>query len=162
MGPEPRRGHLDQLSCALHMRFLCSIYSIICIGFMLFLTFSKFSFLSKKCKAYIPLGRKTICVGSSRRLRPPMPQFRIGDTNILVSKNAKICGTPNANPQSEQVEYRWCWVPNAKFLFVSLSLALGSQREHNFQWNMGFKLIFYQNANPFALGLCIGYQHVGI
>ena len=25
-------------------------------------------------------------------------------------------------------------------LFVSLSLVLGSQREHNFQWNMGFSL----------------------
>ena len=37
------------------------------------------------------------------------------DTNMLVSKNAKICVTPNANPQCEQVEYRWRWVPNANF-----------------------------------------------
>ena len=44
-------------------------------------------------------------------------QFRDGDTNMLVSKNAKICVTPNANakicvtpntnPQREHVEYRW-------------------------------------------------------
>ena len=26
----------------------------------------------------------------------PTPQFRVGDTNMLVSKNAKICVTPNA------------------------------------------------------------------
>ena len=47
--------------------------------------------------AYIPLRRKTFCVGSSRWLRPLTPQFRLGDTNMLVSKNAKICVTPNEN-----------------------------------------------------------------
>ena len=44
----------------------------------------------------------------------------VGDTNMLVSKNAKICVTPNANSkicvtpnanlQLESVEYRWRWV----------------------------------------------------
>ena len=44
---------------------------------------------------------------------------------MLVSKNAKICVTPNTNtkicitpnakPQSESVEYRLCWVLNANF-----------------------------------------------
>ena len=44
---------------------------------------------------------------------------------MLVSKNAKICVTPNVNakicvtpnakPQRESVEYRLRWVPNAKF-----------------------------------------------
>ena len=44
---------------------------------------------------------------------------------MLVSKNAKICVTPNANPkicvtpnanpQCKEVEYRSRWVPNAKF-----------------------------------------------
>ena len=75
-------------------------------------------------KAYIPLRRKTIHVRSSLWLRPPMPQFRVGDTNMLVSKNAKICIThnanakicviPNANLQRKQVEYKWCWVPNMR------------------------------------------------
>ena len=72
---------------------------------------------------------------------------------MLVSKNAKICVTPNAN-------VKFCVTPNANkwnigrvgsptqnsrvghvdfMLFVSLSLALGSQRKHNFQWNMGLK-----------------------
>ena len=92
-------------------------------------------------------------------LRPPMPQFRVGDTHMLVPKNAKICVnpninakvcvTPNANPQRAQVEYRWHWVPKAKFsrwpcrllLFVSLSLTLGSQHKHNFQWNMGYRFL---------------------
>ena len=66
-------------------------------------------------KAYIPLRRITICVGSLCWLRPQTPQFRVGDTNMLVSKNDKICVTPNANPQCESVEYRLRWVPNAKF-----------------------------------------------
>ena len=79
-----------------------------------------------ECKAYIPLRRKTIRVRSLRWLRPPAPQFRIGDTNMLASKNAKICltpnakpkicVTPNANPPRESVEYRLHGVPNAKFL----------------------------------------------
>ena len=68
-------------------------------------------------KAYIPLRCKTLRVGS-------LPQFRAGDTNMLVSKNAKICVIPNtnanicvtpkANPQHEPVKYSWCWVPNAR------------------------------------------------
>ena len=54
-------------------------------------------------------------------LRPPPPQFRVKDTTMLVSKNAtpkanaKVCVIPNANPQHEQVEYRWRWVPNTTF-----------------------------------------------
>ena len=76
-------------------------------------------------KAYILLRCKTIPVGSSHWLRPPMPQFRITYTNMLVSKNAKpkICVTPNANPQRESVEYRF---------------VLGTQRKCGFQWNVGF------------------------
>ena len=72
--------------------------------------------------AYIPLQRKTIGVGSCRWLRPPMPQFCVGYTNMLVSKNArmcvtpntkpKICISPNAKPQHKSVEYRLRWVPN--------------------------------------------------
>ena len=71
-------------------------------------------------KAYILLRRKTIPVGSSHWLRPPMPQFRITYTNMLVSKKAKIrvnpnakpkmCVTPNANPQRKSVEYTLHWV----------------------------------------------------
>ena len=44
---------------------------------------------------------------------------------MLVSKNAKICVTPNANPQRKSVEYRLGWVPNTIFFSI-------------FQWNMGF------------------------
>ena len=52
------------------------------------------------------------------------PMQKFGDTNILVSKNTKICLTPNAkhkicvspnaNPQRESVAFRLRWVPNAK------------------------------------------------
>ena len=38
------------------------------------------------------------------------------NTKICVTPNAnaKICVTPNANPQREQMEYRWRWVPNLR------------------------------------------------
>ena len=52
-----------------------------------------------------------LCVWSA-----PNTKICIGDTNMLVSKNVKICITPNAKPQHESVEYRWRWVPNATFL----------------------------------------------
>ena len=47
--------------------------------------------------------------------KTPNGKFRFGNTNMLVSKNAKICVTLNAKPQSESVEYGLCWVPYAKF-----------------------------------------------
>ena len=82
-----------------------------------------------------------------------MPQFRVGDTNVVVSKNAKISITPNVNAKI-------CVTPNAIrwniggvgtptrgagighvdfMLFVSISFALVSQRELSFKWNMVFK-----------------------
>ena len=33
---------------------------------------------------------------------------------LTPNVNAKICVTPNANTLRKQVEYRWCWVPNAR------------------------------------------------
>ena len=62
---------------------------------------------------------------------------------MLVSKNAKICGTPNAN--------RWninrvgsptqnSRVGHVDFmLFVLISFVLVTQHEPSLQWNMGFK-----------------------
>ena len=35
---------------------------------------------------------------------------------VTPNTNAKIYVTPNANLQRQQVEYRWCWVPNARGL----------------------------------------------
>ena len=46
---------------------------------------------SGDCKAYIPLRRKTIYVG------PRMAQTPNTTISRWVSKNAKICVTPNAN-----------------------------------------------------------------
>ena len=56
----------------------------------------------------------------------PRHKFCISDTNMLVSKNAKICltsnakhkicVTPNAKPQWEPMEYSLRLVPNANFL----------------------------------------------
>ena len=36
------------------------------------------------------------CVGPWRWLSPPTPLFCVGDTNMLVSENAKICVSPDA------------------------------------------------------------------
>ena len=51
-------------------------------------------------------------------------------------------GSPTQNSRVGHVDF---------MLFVSLSLALGSQREYNFQWNMGFTLFtlypFYSKVN---------------
>ena len=63
--------------------------------------------------------------------------------------NAKICVTPNANPQGKRWNIGRVGSPRQNsrgghvdfMLFVSLSLALGSQREHNFQWNMGLGVL---------------------
>ena len=76
---------------------------------------------------------------------------------MLVSKNS--CG-PNATPQrgpimpnaSQKIAQHelimpnvtwvrksWVWVGHVDFMFVSISFSLGSQREHNFRWNMDFK-----------------------
>ena len=75
--------------------------------------------------AYIALRRKTFCVGSSCWLKPPMPKFCVAYTNMLVSKNIKICASPNtkheicvtpkAKPQCKPMEYRLRWLLNAKF-----------------------------------------------
>ena len=78
---------------------------------------------------------------------------------MLVSKNANICVTPNENAKI-------CATPNASqwnigcvgspcvgarvghvhfMLFVSISFALGSQRERSFQWNMSLRVHVYGN-----------------
>ena len=69
---------------------------------------------------------------------------------------------PNARPKCKSVEYRLCWVPNAKFsvghfhfmFFVLISFAFGSQCKPSFQWNMGFRdlVISQQNIHKIACG----------
>ena len=79
--------------------------------------------------AYIPLQRENTRVGPSHWGYCPTREFCVGDTNMLVSKNAKICVTPNANAKicvTPKVEYslrgvRQSWVaveyrPNRFFL----------------------------------------------
>ena len=101
-----------------------------------------FSQIFGNIKAYIPLRRKTIGVGSWRWLTPPTPHFCLGDTNMLLSENAKtpdakpkICVLPDAKLKRKPVEYRLPWVPTQKsgvghvhfMFFVLISFALGSQ-----------------------------------
>ena len=75
---------------------------------------------------------------------------------MLVSKNAKICVTPNYNPHCE----RWnigcvgspgvgACVGHVHFMsFVSISFVLGSQCERSFQWNMGFMYSWSISIEP--------------
>ena len=74
-------------------------------------------------KAYIPLRRKNNCVGSWRWLRPPTPEFRVGDTNMLVSENAK---PPTPNPK--------CASPRRQTLNFALP---PTQTPDASQWNIG-------------------------
>ena len=97
---------------------------------------------------------------------PPMPEFRIGDTNMLVTENAKICINPNAKPKicispkgkpkRKSVEYRWCWVfwrwPcifHVYFIYISCCLCIIfrvgyvkiSRLKGRFQWNTGLRIL---------------------
>ena len=49
-------------------------------------------------------GAKLLALG-----QPPYVKIHVGDTNMLESKNAKICANLEvANPQCKSVEYRLC------------------------------------------------------
>ena len=60
---------------------------------------------------------------------PPMQTSYASRWNILGA-----VGSPTQNSRVGHVDF---------MLFVLLSLALGSQREHNFQWNMGLCFTSY-------------------
>ena len=106
-------------------------------------------------KAYIPLQRKIPGVGGWHWAMPPTPEFCVGDTNMLVSWSQRICISPDANPRSQSVEYRWrwafwCWpcIFHVYFMYISCCLCIIfrvgyakiSRRKGSFQWNMGLKL----------------------
>ena len=96
-------------------------------------------------KAYIPLRRKNICVGLLHLAISPTREFFVGETSMLVSKNAKICVSPNANskicvtPTQTTNASQWnivcvgspgvgSRVGHVHFIFfVFISFALGSQ-----------------------------------
>ena len=82
-----------------------------------------------------------------------MPQFCVGYTNMLVSKNVKICVTPTRNikfalpptqnPNASQWNigiYKFCVGHVHSMLFVLISFALVTQREPSLQWNMGLSV----------------------
>ena len=101
-----------------------------------------------KSKAYIPLRRKTTGVGANAKIC-----FRY--TNMLVSKNAKICLTSNAkhkifvSPNASQWNIGCIGFPTQNLrvghvhfmMFVLISLAFVTQREPSLQWNMGLTLV---------------------
>ena len=63
------------------------------------------------CKAYIPLRRKIIALGP---LDAKCENFALGIPTCWSLKMLKL-RYPHAKPQCEPMEYRWCWIPNAKF-----------------------------------------------
>ena len=78
-----------------------------------------------------------------------MPLFCVGDTNMLVSENPKICVSPDAKPQNASQWNIGCvgslvlglCVGHVHFIFsVLISFALSSRRKLSFQWNMGLKV----------------------
>ena len=76
-------------------------------------------------------------------LSPPTPLFCVGDTNMLVSENAKICVFPDASQWNigcvGSLALGLC-VGHVHFIFfVLIPFALGSRRKRSFQWNMGFR-----------------------
>ena len=103
-------------------------------------------------KPILHCDTKTTGIGASRLVTPPMRQFFITYTNMLVFKNDKTCVTPNAKPQRESVEYRLRWVSNAKclhwpfrfYVVYPVFFTLGIQREPCTQWNTGYCLPLLQ------------------
>ena len=80
---------------------------------------------------------------------------------MFVSKNVKICVSPNANPQCVEYSSRWVSIKDRDrvghvdfMLFTSYSLELGTQREPSFQWNTGLKPIFHCDAKLLRWGQC--------
>ena len=83
-------------------------------------------------------------------------QNHIGDTNMLVSKNAKICINPNLNSKIcvTPNASRWNiggvgsptgWVPNARgwcwpCRFHIVCLIFGHKHKRDIQWNTGFRI----------------------
>ena len=96
--------------------------------------------------------------------KTPKAKFHIGDTNMLVSKNAKICVTPTRtlkfalpptqNPNPSQWNIGCVGSPGVGacighvhfMLFVSISFALGS----SFQWNMGLTFCDFEASRSIA------------
>ena len=100
---------------------------------------------------------KTLALGPWVGLDPQREILR-WEYQYVVSKNAKICVSPNANvyicvtPNATPNTSQWnidcvgspgigACVGHVHFmLFMSISFALGSQLERSFRWNMGFKV----------------------
>ena len=105
-------------------------------------------------QAYIPLRCKTLALGPGVGLDPNATLLRHLTQNIqtcwyiLALPNAKICVTPDANPDASQWNIGGvgpsgvgAGVGHVHFrFFVSISFVFGSQRKRSFQWNMGFSL----------------------
>ena len=104
-------------------------------------------------QAYFPLRRKTTGIGALRWVTPPTQRFCVTYTNMLVSKNAKFCVTPNTNFTQNPKASHWnigCVgyqtqnfrVGHVHFMFfVLISFAFGGQRKPSFQWNMGLRMV---------------------
>ena len=75
-------------------------------------------------------------------------------TKICVTPHAKhkICVTPNAKPQRKPMEYRLCWVPNAKS-------SVGHVHFISFGVNfirIGFRFSVEYGLKAGWMGLCFG------
>ena len=80
-----------------------------------------------------------------------MPEFCVGDTNMLVScSQRKFASSPTPTPDASQWNIGGvgpsgvgAGVGHVHFMFfVLISFAFCSQHKPSFQWNMGLKVIF--------------------
>ena len=122
-----------------------------------------------RSKAYIPLRRKTICVGYWRWLGPhTFASPNAKDTNMLVYfalSDTNFSRHPRQNPNASQrnigcVGYQtqnYC-VGHVHFMFfVLISFMFDGQCKPSIQWNMGLNilLVMSQPPNP---GLSLGKE----
>ena len=128
-----------------------------------------------KSKAYIPLRRKNICVGSSHWLKPPTRNFALGVPTCWYLKMLKFVLPPtqilkfalppmrNPNARQWNIGCAGCQMQNSYvghvhlFFHVSISFALG----HVFLVENGLKRNLFTTENDDVIGMVFLTTHQG-
>ena len=131
-----------------------------------------------KFKAYIPLQRKTWTIPPTRNFALGIPTCWYLETlkfALPPMRMLKFVLPPTLNPNAGRWNIGWVGSPGVAahvghvhfMLFVSISFALGSQRERSFQWNMGLtEQLFNSERHSFSvyfnyqISLFVLYQNV--
>ena len=127
MSSEHKTVWLGNPACRIHRGRL---HVVVIYNLLAHITFCVFGL--RFCKAYIPLRREKTSLRPSHWAIPLTQEFCVGDTNMLVSNNAKICVTPNTK--------------------AKISFPLVTQHKPSLQWNMGLR-----KCKRFCFGNNLGY-----